>query len=528
MSIIIKAPEHADTYKVMTPDACNFLQYLHKKFNKKRLSLLAKRKIRQSHYDKGNLPYFLPETEAIRLGNWKIASLPADLQDRRVEITGPTSPKMVINALNSGAKCFMADFEDSNCPTWANMMEGQVSMMGAVRRNLAYQDPKTGKNYTLNDKIAVLLVRPRGWHLDEAHVLVNGVRMSGAIFDFALYFFHNIHENLARGTSCYYYLPKMESHLEAELWNEIFVAAQSYMKIPLGTIKATVLIETLPAAFEMEEILYQLRDHSAGLNCGRWDYMFNFIKKFANQPDKIFPDRGQVTMTVPNMRAYCLLEIQTCHKRGAPAIGGMAAQIPIKDNPQANETAMAKVRADKEREVKDGHDGTWVAHPGMVTLATEIFDKYMPKSNQINKLLPDFNVSIAELVQVPDGSVTDSGLRGNIDVGVRYLEAWLGGNGCVPIHNLMEDAATAEISRAQLWQWIRHEVKTAEGNKITPQYIIDLIRNQRKIYQQELGDGYKSTNFDKAIDLFQNMSLSEKCPDFLTLDAYESILQNNW
>src|SRR5436190_9480643 len=445
-------PEFAE---ILTPEAMNFVATLSRAFESRRSELLAKRSERQAAIDAGQLHDFLPETQHIRDAEWTIAPLPADLQDRRVEITGPVDRKMVINALNCGAKVFMGDFEDAHSPTWEATIQGQINVRDAVKRTISFTSPE-GKAYRLNDQIATLLVRPRGWHLNEKHVYVDGQPVSGGIFDLGLYFFHNVQQLLANGTGPYFYLPKLESHLEARLWNDIFVLAQNELSIPQGTIKATVLIETILATFEMDEILYELRDHSAGLNCGRWDYIFSAIKKFRNHPEFIYPDRAQVTMTTHFMRSYSLLAIKTCHRRNVHAIGGMAAQIPIKNNPQANEEAMAKVRADKHREATDGHDGTWVAHPGLVAVAMEEFDKVMKGPNQIDRKREDVHVTAADLLQVPDGTITEAGLRNNISVSLQYLESWLRGSGCVPINNLMEDAATTEIARAQIWQWIHN------------------------------------------------------------------------
>jgi malate synthase len=441
---------------ILTPEALDFLTTLQREFNPTRLELLAARVARQHRIDAGELPDFLPETAHIRNADWTVAPLPADLLDRRVEITGPVDRKMIINALNSGAKVFMADFEDSTTPTWENVLDGQLNLRDAVRRTITFSDPTTGKHYTLKPDPAVLFVRARGWHLEERHVFVDGVAMSGSIFDFGLYFFHNAAELVARGTGPYFYLPKMESHLEARLWNAIFVRAQELLGIPQGTIKATCLIETILATFEMDEILYELREHSAGLNCGRWDYIFSFIKKLAADQTLLLPDRSQVTMGSPFMLAYSKLCIKTCHRRNVSAMGGMSALIPIKSDPVANERALAGVRADKEREATNGHDGTWVAHPGLVPIALEIFDRIMPQPNQIDKQINDFHATAADLLEVPTGTITFAGLQQNVAVGIGYLEAWLRGIGCVPLFNMMEDAATAEISRSQLWQWVHH------------------------------------------------------------------------
>ena len=442
--------------ETLTPEAVEFLVLLHNEFENRRRELLRDRRNRQMSLDAGRLPDFLPQTTAIRQGDWRIAPIPSEIRDRRVEITGPTDRKMIINALNSGASVFMADFEDANSPTWANMVGGQANLRAAVAGTINYTSPE-GKQYTLTQNPAVLFVRPRGWHLPEKHVLIDGEPMSGSLFDFGLFFFNCARTLLEKGSGPYFYLPKLESHLEARLWNDVFVFAQNQMGIPTGTIKATVLIETILAAFEADEILYELRDHSCGLNCGRWDYIFSFIKKFRAHRAFLLPDRGQVTMQAPFMRAYAQNVIKVCHRRGAHAMGGMAAQIPIKSNPVANEIALAKVRADKEREVGDGHDGTWVcATLGLVPLAMEVFNKHMPTHNQIARHREDVHVAARDLLAVPQGAITEMGLRTNINVGILYLEAWLGGNGCVPLYNLMEDAATSEISRMQIWQWIHH------------------------------------------------------------------------
>jgi malate synthase len=515
-------PEFAE---ILTPEALEFVVTLQRKFNARRLELLQARVERQKLLDAGQLPDFLPETKCIRDGEWTVAPVPADIQDRRVEITGPVDRKMIINALNSGAKVFMADFEDSNSPTWENNIGGQVNLRDAVRKTISYVDEARGKSYSLNPETAVLFARPRGWHLDEKHVIVDGELMSGSIWDFGLYFFHNVHERIKQGSGIYYYLPKMEHHLEARLWNDIFILAQSMLDVPLGTIKATVLIETIMATFQLNEILYELRDHSAGLNCGRWDYIFSFIKRLVKNQQYLVPDRAQVTMTTHFMKSYTELVIQTCHKRNAFAMGGMAAQIPIKDNPEANEAALAKVRADKEREAKAGHDGTWVAHPALVPIAMEEFNKYMPTPNQIHVKREDVKVTAADLLKVPEGTITLAGLRNNIDVGIQYLEAWLCGNGCVPIHNLMEDAATAEISRTQVWQWVHHpDAVLEDGTKITPELVKQIIAEYKESYKAALGESkYANRKFELAAQLFEQMSLQDTLEEFLTLEAYKYI-----
>ena len=510
---------------VLTPEALQFILSLHEKFNARRKELLEKRQERQKRLDAGEKLDFLPETKHIREGDWTIAPLPADLQDRRVEITGPVDRKMVINALNSGAKMFMACFEDASSPTWENMIDGQVNMRDAVRRTISFTSEVNGKQYKLNDETAVLLVRPRGLHLIEKNVLVDGQPISGSLFDFGLYLFHNAKEAIARGTGPYFYLPKLESHLEARWWNEVFVYAQNYIGIPQGSIKATVLIETILAAYEMDEILYELREHSKGLNCGRWDYIFSYIKRLRNQPDVILPDRGQVTMTVPFMKAYTSLCIQTCHKRNAPAMGGMAAQIPVKGDDEANAAAYAKVAEDKRREATDGHDGTWVAHPGMVATALEQFNAIMPTPNQIYKKREDVSVVAADLIAVPEGTITDAGLRVNINVGVQYIASWLRGNGAAPIHNLMEDAATAEISRTQVWQWIRHEKGILDdGRNITLELVLTILDEELATIKEAVGEqAFDSDRYAEAAELFKSLIEQDEFVEFLTLPGYERI-----
>ena len=505
--------------EILTPDALAFVAKLHRTFNGRRLDCLQRRAERQTMLDGGGTLDFLPETKEIRDGDWTCAPIPEDLRDRRVEITGPTDRKMVINALNSGAKMFMADFEDANSPTWANMIEGQINLRDAIRRTITFTNPD-GKKYQLKDKLAVLLVRPRGWHLVEKHVLVDGQPVAGGLFDFGLYFFHNAKELITRGSAPYFYLPKMESHLEARIWNDVFKLAQDELGVPQGTIRATVLIETIPAAFEMDEILYELREHSAGLNCGRWDYIFSCIKRFRNKPDFLLADRALITMTTHFMRSYSLLCIQTCHRRNIFAMGGMAAQIPVKNDPAANEEAFAKVRADKEREASDGHDGTWVAHPGMVQLALEAFNAKMPQPNQIDRKREDVQISPNDLADFgPSGPITEAGLRQNISVGVQYLEAWLRGSGAVPLFNLMEDAATAEISRAQVWQWIRHrEGKLSDGRKVTKELF-------RSVLDEELAKvkRFEGDKFDVARSLFDQITTDDDFAEFLTLPGYDKL-----
>lgn len=508
---------------ILTDEALHFLAKLHRNFDGERIQLLQRRKDREAEISAGKLPDFLPETAHIRNdASWTVAPIPVDLQDRRVEITGPVDRKMIINALNSGARAFMADFEDSSAPTWENMVHGQINLRDAVNRTISFRGPN-GKEYQLNEEIATLIVRPRGLHLAEKHVLVDGQPMSGSLFDFGLYFFHNVKQLLQNGSGPYFYLPKLESHLEARLWNHVFVLAQNELGIAQGTIKATVLIETILAAFEMDEILYELKEHAAGLNCGRWDYIFSYIKKLRNHPDVIFPDRSSVTMTAPFMRAYTQLTIQTCHKRNAHAMGGMAAQIPIKNDAVANDEAMDRVRIDKEREAKDGHDGTWVAHPGLIAMVTEIFNEIMPRANQVDNKREDVSVSAADLLQIPTGEITESGLRTNINIGIQYMEAWLMGNGCVPIYNLMEDAATAEISRAQVWQWVRHPKGIlADGRKVTLEMVEAMIAEELQKIRALVGDArYEEGKFALASELFFNMTKDDQFVDFLTLPGYE-------
>ncbi|HKE08088.1 MAG TPA: malate synthase A [Candidatus Acidoferrum sp.] len=519
----ILAPPHAGQSHVLTPEALKFVVDLQRRFNARRLELLAARTARQKSLDAGEKPDFLPETTSIRESEWTVAPIPADLQDRRVEITGPVDRKMIINALNSGAKVFMADFEDSNTPTWANQMDGQINLMDAVRRTITYTDLATGKAYKLNERTAVLLVRPRGWHLEERHVLVDTQPMSGSLFDFGLYFLHNAKELLASGTAPYFYLPKIENHLEARLWNDIFFYAQEKLGVPRGSIRATVLIETILATFEMDEILYELREHSAGLNCGRWDYIFSFIKKFSNDPKAVLPDRAQVTMTTHFLRSYSKLLIRICHRRNTHAMGGMAAFIPIKNDPVANDKAIAQVRADKEREAGDGHDGTWVAHPGLVPVAMEIFNRLMPAPNQIEKKLADFHATAADLLKVPKGEITEAGLRQNIAVGLGYLEAWLRGTGCVPLFNLMEDAATAEISRAQIWQWIHHGAQLKDGRKIGIA-LCDGMISEELAKAKKAGDEARYAAYEKSAQLMRDLIRAPQFVEFLTVPAYQRIL----
>jgi malate synthase len=509
--------------EILTADSLRFVAKLQRAFGQRRAEALERRQARQAEFDAGKMPDFLAGTKHIRDGDWICAPIPKDLQDRRVEITGPTDRKMVINALNSGAKMFMADFEDANAPTWQNMVDGQINLRDAIRRTISFRSPE-GKQYQLNEPTAVLLVRPRGWHLDEKHLLVDGKPVSGGLFDFGLYFFHNAKELLARGSGPYFYLPKMESHLEARIWNDVFNLAQEELNIPRGTIRATVLIETIPAAFEMDEILYELREHSAGLNCGRWDYIFSCIKRFAKKKDFLLADRALVTMTTHFMHSYSLLCIKTCHRRNIFAMGGMAAQIPVKNDPKANEEAFAKVRADKVREATDGHDGTWVAHPGMVQLATDAFNAIMKGPNQIEKRRDDVRVSASDLLDFgPSEPITEQGLRTNVAVGLQYLEAWLRGSGAVPIFNLMEDAATAEISRAQVWQWIRHPRGVLnDGRKVTKELFQQVLEEELGKIKTQVGEGaYAKRKFAKARELFEKITTDDHFVEFLTLPGYE-------
>jgi len=509
--------------EILTPEALRFVAKLVRRFADTRDGLLEKRVMRQEEIHAGKLPDFLPETAELRKASWTIAPVPKDLQDRRVEITGPVDRKMVINALNSGSKVYMADFEDSHSPLWEATIQGQINLRDAILGTIRYVSPE-GASYELRPPLATLLVRPRGWHLAEKHLRIDGKPVPASIFDFGLYFFHNAKALLAKGTGPYFYLPKMESHLEARLWNEVFVMSQQELGIPNGAIKATVLIETILAAFEMDEILYELREHSAGLNCGRWDYIFSFIKKFHRFPQFLLPDRAQVTMTRHFLRSYSLLAIRTCHRRGAHAIGGMAAQIPIKSDPEANAQAIAKVYDDKEREAADGHDGTWVAHPGLVPIALEVFDRDMPGPHQIHRLREDVNVTAADLLKVPRGTITDAGLRTNLRVGVQYLEAWLRGTGCVPLYYLMEDAATAEISRAQVWQWIRHGAALPSGQKVTAELAHALLREELDKIRAAIGEKqYAAGQFALASKLFEEITAGKDFVEFLTLPAYQHL-----
>ena len=506
---------------VLTPECLGFLSGLVRGFAPRVTELLAARRAKQARYDAGDRPGFLAETKSIRESAWQIAPLPADLANRRVEITGPVDRKMIINALNSGASVFMADFEDSNSPTWPNLMDGQANLIEAVRGTIAHDDPDTGKSYRLGAKLAVLMVRPRGWHLIEKHVEVDGQPVPASLIDFGIFAFHNAKALLSKGTGPYVYLPKMQSHLEARLWNDVFVHAETKLGLPPGSIKATVLIETLPAAFEMDEILWELRDHAAGLNCGRWDYIFSFIKVHRNDARAVLPDRSQITMDQGFLRAYAQLLIQTCHRRGAHAMGGMAAQIPIKGDPAANDAALAKVVADKRREVNDGHDGTWVAHPGLVPVAAGIFDAAMPGPNQLDRMREDVSVAAADLLAVPQGTRTEAGLRWNLRVGVQYLEAWFRGVGCVPLYNLMEDAATAEISRTQIWQWLHHRAALDDGRKVDDALVRELLASEMAAVRAEIGPArFDGGRFTDAVSLFERLIFTPTFEEFLTVPAY--------
>ncbi len=509
---------------ILSNGALDFLADLERRFGAKWARLLTLRAERQARVDEGERPDFLPGTAEIRAGDWTVAPLPADLLDRRVEITGPVNRKMIINALNSGATCFMADFEDSTTPTWSNLVEGQINLRDAVAGRIAFDDPTTGKAYRVGDTPAVLLVRPRGLHMPEKHLWIDGKPMMGALFDFGLYFFHNARNLMDKGTGPYFYLPKLESHLEARWWNDVFVHAQETLGIAKGTIKATVLIETIFATFEAHEILYELRDHSAGLNCGRWDYIFSYIKKFRNDRAMVLPDRAQVTMTAPFLRAYSQYVIKTCHRRNVHAVGGMAAQIPIKHDPAANAEAIAKVVADKEREAGDGHDGTWVAHPGLVKVSRAAFDDAMPEANQIARKRQDVHVTAKDFLAVPPGTITEAGLRNNVNVGIGYLEAWLRGVGCVPLYNLMEDAATAEISRAQVWQWLHHGAKLTNGSTVDLALVERVLEEELAGIAEATGEEHVAAGrYEDAAILFRRLVESPDFAEFLTLPAYEMI-----
>ena len=521
----IAGPLDAQKREILTDEACAFLAGLFREFGPRRKAMLARRVERQKELAAGRLPDFLPETAAIRAGDWRVPPPPHDLVDRRTEITGPVDRKMVINALNSGAQCFMADFEDATSPTWDNVLDGQTNVRDAVRGTISFTNPD-GRSYALAEKTATLLMRPRGWHLPEKHVLLEGERVSGSLFDWGLFFFHNARALVAKGSGPYFYLPKIESHLEARLWNDVFVHAQDALGLPRGTVRATVLIETILATFEADEILWELREHASGLNCGRWDYIFSCIKKLSptyGRQGLLYPDRSQVTMAVPFLRAYATHVIQVCHRRGAYAMGGMAAQIPIKNDPEANERALAKVRVDKEREANDGHDGTWVAHPGLVPIALEAFSGPLAgKPNQLDRLRREIKVTREEMLAVPTGTITEAGVRMNLEVGVRYVEAWIGGLGCVPIHHLMEDAATSEISRCQLWQWLRFGATLDDGRAVTADLLDSWMSEEMTKTRDEIGaQRFDNGRFREAIELFLGMVKAEELPEFLTLPAYE-------
>ncbi|MEM1002410.1 MAG: malate synthase A [Bacteroidota bacterium] len=516
---------NSENYKsILTKEALAFLLELHENFNDRRLELLELRAAEQAYFDAGHFPVFPKETKGIRKGEWVAAPIPEDLMDRRVEITGPVDRKMVINALNSGAKTFMADFEDSNAPSFDNCMNGQQNLLEANLGTIRLEDTTRGKVYELKEETAVLLVRPRGLHLNEKHILFEGKEMSGSLVDFGLYVFHNTHALLERGTAPYFYLPKLEHYLEARWWNEVFEFAQDYLNVNNGTFKATLLIETITASFQLDEFIYELKDHIVGLNCGRWDYIFSYIKKFRNHNGFVVPNRDQVTMTTPFMAAYSNYVIQRCHKRGIHAMGGMAAQIPIKNNSAANEQALEKVRVDKEREAKNGHDGTWVAHPALVEVAMKEFDKYMPTPNQIFKKREDVCVTEEDLVEIPKGTVTEEGVRKNINVGILYMEAWLRGYGAVALYNLMEDAATAEISRTQVWQWLHNEVALEDGRVFNMELFEAIFYDEVEKLITEIGeDKIEKTKFPLAIGLFKKLVVQEEFEEFLTLSGYENL-----
>jgi malate synthase len=520
-TIHVLGPRTPSDEPVLTPGALAFVAELTREFRPRIESLLQRRRARQARVDAGERPGFLPETFDVRTSRWRVAPIPADLRDRRVEITGPVDRKTIINALNSGARVFMADFEDATAPTWSNLIDGQRNLCEAVRGTIAYVAPGTGRAYRLQPRTATLMVRPRGLHLPERHVVVDGLPAPGALVDFGLFFFHNARALVERGSGPYFYVPKLESHLEARLWNDVFLAAQEAAGLPRGTIRATVLVETLPAAFEMDEILYELREHSAGLNCGRWDYIFSVIKTRRHDAACVLPDRRQLTMDAGFLRACTRLLVETCHARGAHAIGGMAAQIPSRRDPEANDAALASVRADKLREVLDGHDGTWVAHPALVPVAQAVFDAHMPGPNQIHVTKPRCRVGSRELLEVPPGTRTEAGLRHNVRVGIRYLAAWIGGTGCVALDNLMEDAATAEISRAQVWQWIRHAAALEDGRRVTRALVERVIDEEAARLRADVGGlEYARGWYAAARELFEEMCLARECPEFLTLAAY--------
>ena len=508
--------------EVFTPQLTDFLIALHKKFNQNRIDLLEERKKIQKGFDKGELPTFPKETEDVRTGDWTCAALPEDLLDKRVEITGPVDRKMIINALNSGANTFMADFEDGNSPTWENCIQGQINLTDAIHRNIDFTNEQ-GKSYKLNDEIATLIVRPRGLHLSEKNIEIEGEFASGSLIDFGIYFFRNAKKLIENGSGPYFYLPKLEHYKEARWWNDVFIFAQNYLDIPQGTIKATVLIETITASFQLDEILFELKGHSAGLNCGRWDYIFSYIKKFRNLPHFLVPDRDQVTMTSPYMSAYSKRVIEICHKRNVHAMGGMAAQIPVKNDNEANESAFEKVRNDKEREVRNGHDGTWVAHPALVSVAKEIFDQYMPEQNQIDKKF-DYKIKESELLEVPHGTITENGVRKNINVGILYIESWLMGAGAAALYNLMEDAATAEISRSQVWQWLKNEAVLEDERILTRELILQWEKEELSKIQKYVGEArFEKGRFNLAKELFNELIFCDKFEEFLTLKAYPFI-----
>jgi len=521
----ILAPRRPGDTVVLSDEALDFVADLVRRFAPDLTRLLATRAARRDARCAGESLDFLPETEEIRQADWTVGPLPHDLLERTVEITGPVERKMIINALNSGADLFMADFEDSSAPTWENMVDGQINLRDATRGEIRYEDARKGKRYELSDNVATLLVRPRGLHLSEDHFVVDGRPVPAALFDFGLYLFHNARVLLERNSGPYFYLPKLESHHEARWWNRVFLHAQEVLGIPRGSIKATVLIETLPAAFEMDEILWELREHSAGLNCGRWDYIFSFIKSLRASASSVLPDRSQISMEQPCMRAYTQLVVRTCHRRGVHAIGGMAAQIPIKTDPQASELALDKVRSDKLREVLDGHDGTWVAHPGLVAVAREVFASKMSGRNQLDRLREDVEVGAAELLAVPQGTRTEEGLRLNCRVGVQYLEAWLRGNGCVPLYHLMEDAATAEISRTQLWQWRTHRATLDDGRVIAADLIGKILEEEMQVIESEIGaERFAAGRFAEAREIFAELCFADELVEFLTLAAYPRLV----
>jgi malate synthase len=510
--------------EILTDEALVFITALHEKFNTKRLELLENRLSQQTLFDQGNFPEFPKATKDIRESDWKAGTIPQDLQDRRVEITGPVDRKMIINALNSGAKTFMADLEDSTAPSWKNTIDGQKNLIDANKKTIALKDVQRNKSYTLNANTAILLVRPRGLHLNERHLLINDEIASGSLVDFGLYVFHNTQTMLQNGTAPYFYLPKLEHYTEARWWNEVFVFAENYLGVPVGTFKATVLIETITASFQLDEIIYELKEHIVGLNCGRWDYIFSYIKKFRNHPNFIVPNRDQVTMTSPFMDAYSKLVIQRCHKRGILAIGGMAAQIPIKNDEEANTAALEKVRKDKEREVLNGHDGTWVAHPALVQVALAEFNKHMPTPNQLHITRDDVIITEQDLVAIPQGTVTEAGIRKNINVGILYIESWLRGHGAVALYNLMEDAATAEISRTQVWQWLRNEVALEDGRLFTTDLYKNLLADELVKITAQIGEeNSKNSKLKLAVSLFDELVVSEEFEEFLTLPAYKYI-----